>query len=162
MSLLSLSHTFDVCLTEIEDGKKKWIESGLLQRVSNPWKTIPGSHTQIPMLWKVCSGSPDIEKIHLANDAVVDWQINYKKKNVEEKDDPPKDRSDIPYYQPSSQNRTLRDFFGHMAKNYNWCFTQSDLKGFAGSLSAVLKSLYDERLKKYVSDVNLRPIHELV
>ena len=62
-----------------------------------------------------------------------------------------------PFYQPSTQNVELRTFFAHMARTHNWQFNENDLKGFTGSLDAVIAELYDQRLKKYVSfyDINI-------
>ena len=135
--------------TELENGDLKWELSGQMEMIDNPWKVIPSSRDKIPQLFQTVSGLPNTEKIHIANNAVVDWQMNLKKKRVSSTDT--NDRKSIPFLQPSVQNRTLRDFFSHMAKMYNWQFTQSDLSGFEGSLAGVLKELYKQRLAEFVS-----------
>ena len=136
----------------LENGEKKWEKSGLLDEIENPWRNRPNAKPTIPALFKMLSGVPDTDMIHLGNSAIVDWMLGFKKKSLPKKvNDPPKSMKDVKWYQVSSQNRMIRDFFSHMNKNYDWMFTQSNLKGFEGCLAGVLKEMYRQRLLEFVS-----------
>ena len=123
-----------------------------MQEIENPWRNRKNAKPKIPALFKMVSGVPDNDMILLANNAIVDWMLQFKKKSLPKKvNDPPKSMKDVQWYQVSSQNRMIRDFFSHMNKNYDWMFTQSNLKGFEGCLAGVLKEMYRQRLLDFVS-----------
>ena len=79
---------------------------------------------------------------------LVDYQVNLKVKRV-------KKGTECPYYSPNTQNTLLWTFIGHMRTCHNWHYTVDHFKGFEGALSGVLRVLYTEREKLYVSIYDL-------
>jgi hypothetical protein len=81
----------------------------------------------------------------LRNQILCEWQAQLKMKN-------PCPKTGRPWYQPSVQNMKLRTFFSKMKANHGWEMNYSDdFRGYEGSLSVVLKTLYKERGKTWVS-----------
>ena len=80
----------------------------------------------------------------LCNALVVDHQVNLKKIRKLKTDE-------FEYYHPSTQAVELRTFFAHMNTMQDWRYTKKDLSGFKGSLQRVMKEVFAQRLKKYVS-----------
>ena len=123
-------------------GKQKW--NSMLQNVRNPQFVVGNGSPEVPFAFPSVAGIPSRKKLLLADAMLCDWQLNLKKK-VDVKD------GECPFYQPSTQNVELRTFFGHMSKHHDWQFSDSELKGFKGSLYGVIQEMYAQRLEKYVS-----------
>ena len=129
-----------------KNGKMKWKK--MLEAVTNPFycrrKKLMSSKT-IPRCFVILSGKKTLEKIELANQLIVDWQLPLKliKKS--------KDKNECPYYKPSSQSSNFRAFLSIMRKSYHWRFKQTDFTGFEGSLNATMSTVFEERFEKWVS-----------
>ena len=126
-----------------KNGKQKWEK--MLKEVTNPNYT-PGSRQpkNVPLAFVAMAGKLLPEKIMVCNHMMVDWQLRLKKKKTKE--------NGCPWYQPNTQAVYLRTFFSHMAKNHSWNIGESELKGFEGSLNAVLKELFAQRYEEWVSN----------
>jgi len=123
-------------------GKQKW--NFMLKTVKNPQFVVGNGSPEVPFAFPSVAGIPTRKKLHLANAMICDWQLNLRKKGVV------KD-GECPYYQPSTQNVELRTFFGHMTKHHDWQFSDSELKGFEGSLYGCIQEMYAQRLEEFVS-----------
>ena len=51
------------------------------------------------------------------------------------------------FHQPSTTNRILRQFFGHMATYHDWKLRVAHDFNFQGGLHRFLKDIYQERLE---------------
>ena len=116
----------------------------MLKNVKNPQFVVGNGSSVVPFAFVAVSGFPSRKKLMLANAMLIDWQINLRKKTTK------KDEV-CPFYQPSTQNVEMRTFFAHMAKMHDWQFSESELKGYKGSLTGVIQEIYAQRLEKYVS-----------
>ena len=115
----------------------------LLKEVKNPF--FRGSGT-VPKLYTMVSGRPpsDREALELTNRVMIDWARVYRKLVV-------RDGATCPYYEPSSTMTAFRSLFAYFGCACGWEIGLDDLKGFPGSLDAVLTKLFADRQKKYVS-----------
>ena len=125
-----------------KNGKKKW--GAMLVMVDNP-NYVAGveMEKEIPAAFVVCGGRKTLKKKYLTNSMLKDWLIRMKKINA--------DRVKVPFYKPSAQNQMIRTFFGSMSKNYGWNWSETNFKGFKGSLAGAMQEVYKERRKIYVS-----------
>ena len=103
----------------------------------------PTGTVQMEKIFSVLSGVVTPEKKALCNAAMVDWQTNVRKKKVA--------AGACPYYSPSSSNTNIRVFFATTKTMYDWRLTLDDLSGFPGSLTGVIKVLYEKRANDWVS-----------
>lgn len=102
----------------------------------------------IPLLYVVVSGKKpeeDRDCLDLVNRVMVDFVRVYKK-------DRPKKGSTCPYYEPSSTMTSLRSLFAYLTVACGWLICLDDLRGFNGSLDAVLSDLFAKRVEEYVSN----------
>ena len=126
-----------------KDGKQKW--AYLLVEVKNPNYTPGNSFSKtVPRAFVAVAGERSRAKLMLCNALVVDHQVNLKKIRKLKTDE-------FEYYHPSTQAVELRTFFAHMNTMHDWRYTEKDLSGFKGSLQGVMKEVFAQRLKKYVS-----------
>ena len=95
-------------------------------------------------IFAVLAGPVTGEKRALCNAALVDWQVNVRKKKIP--------RNGCPFYSPSSTNTNVRVFFATTKNEYEWQLTLDHMSGFPGSLAAVLKTLYAKRALEWVSN----------
>ena len=126
-----------------KDGKPKW--ESMLVEVDNPYFNGMGpDHVEkVPKAFTQVSGAITPMKSQLANNMLVDWMLILKKQTVSP--------GECEFFQPSTTNLMLRTFFPFMGKFHNWKFTTASFSNFEGCLSGVLKSIYEQRRKKYVS-----------
>ena len=117
---------------------KKLLEPVILKR--------RGKNRTIPALFAILSGTVTRNKVELANRALVDWQVRVRKKVVGKKG--------CPWFQPSSQATDYKTFLGKMYKEYDWELSQSDFKGFEGSVNAVTEKMFNDRREEWVSIFN--------
>ena len=116
----------------------------MLRNVKNP-HYVPGNGLiEVPFAFVSVAGPISKKKLMLANEMLKDWQLKLEKK-VKVKD------GECRFYQPSTQNVELRTFFGHMSKCHDWQFSETELRGFKGSLTGVIQEMYAQRLEKFVS-----------
>jgi hypothetical protein len=117
----------------------------MLEEVDNPnFNGMSSDHPE--KVWKAftaVSGAISPMKSQLANSMLVDWMLALRK----EKFSP----SECEYFQPSTTNLMLRTFFPFMARFHNWKYTTASFSNFEGCLSGVLKAIYEQRRKEYVS-----------
>ena len=127
---------------ETSTGKKKWEK--VLELVPNPNPTVGrrAMSKEVPRCFVELSGQITNDKINLLNGMLVDWQMRHKKCKVKD--------GECPWFQPGTQNLNIRAFLAHMAKNYNWNYTKRDFENSEGSLNAVMTSIYNDRLEKWV------------
>ena len=88
----------------------------------------------------------DRSDLEIANAAFVDWHVSLRKvKQVDEK-------KEFPFLQPASQNMMHRTLMARLRDAYDFRYTTSDFTKFNGSLGGVLASLYNQRVKIWVSE----------
>ena len=121
----------------------------LLEEVPNPFATSRdvAASGMIPLLYVVVSGKKaeeDRDSLDLVNRVMVDFVRVYKK-------DRPKKGFTCPYYEPSSTMTSLRSLFAYLTVACGWLICLDDLRGFNGSLDAVLTDLFAKRVEEYVS-----------
>ena len=129
------------------EGKQKW--EAMLVPVPNRYY-IPGrkySAQNVPRFFDLLSGDKTPSKTQMANSLLVDFSLKHKKRRFKE--------GDCPWYSPVTQSTELRVMLAHMTKNYGWQYTELDFKGFEGCLNGVLQTMYEQRLKEWVSLENM-------
>ena len=87
----------------------------------------------------------DKDALELANRAFIDWARVYKKIRKGK-------GLSCPFYEPSSTMTALRSLFAYLTVTCGWLICMDDLKGFDGSLDAVLVDLFAARQREYVRD----------
>ena len=115
----------------------------LLKLVENP---CARGGKKIPLLYKVVAGreATDSEALELANRAFVDWVRVHRKVRLKSSDN-------CPYYSPSSTMTSIRSLLAYLMRACGWVICFDDMRGFDGSLDAVLKDLFHQRQKDWVS-----------
>ena len=133
---------FLALVTNDDPPKKVWEHA--LEKVKNPFYTVGRGNCEamIARVFIMMHGYTNEVK-ELSNRVIVDWQCVMKKKKYKE--------GECPYYSPAVQNMLLRVFFAIMKDRYNFQFVIGDFKKFKGSLSGVMRELYAQRRKDWVS-----------
>ena len=106
-------------------------------------RSDPTGSKDVELIFEVLSGPVTAEKKAICNAAMVDWQVNVKKKKVP--------LGGCPFYSPASTNTNLRVFFATCKSQHDWHLCLEDVSGYPGSLAGVLKVLYEKRSKEWVS-----------
>ena len=134
-------------LIENDDGSQTY--ANLLTPVET---TVVGSRDKrtVPVVFLMCAGIQTKAKLLLINKIVVEWQIRLKKKRI--------GTDGCPWYNPSSQSTEIWAFFGSMKRNYDWRYLDADLKGFEGSLHAVMADVFKQRAEKWVRNFFMLPL----
>ena len=131
-----------------KDGNRKWAKA--LKMVENPFfcPTQAGSlrPKEVPHAYVLVAGDKSQHKREMINAMVVDWQVDLRKTKL-------KKGQTCPFYSPVTQNGIVRTFFAFMKDNHGWQYTDTDFRGFTGSLNSVLSVLYDERFQQFVSRI---------
>ena len=139
LASMSLYNKFTVFLATLPKGY-----FGTLQAyVRNPIGIL------VPRFVVVCSCRIDMQKRKLCNEVMCRWVKTWRR----EKSCP---CSKNTFLQPSTTNRMLRQFFGHMKRHHDWYYNPVKDFQFIGGLAREVKDLYSERLVN--DDVSLNYI----
>ena len=104
---------------------------------------VRGETRQVPLIFVLCSGKLDQQKLEFGNKVIVEWQMRHKMEKPNEKG--------CPWYSPSTQSGKFRAFIGHMGRDYDWRMTNTMLQGFSGALHSVMEDVFKLRVKEWVS-----------
>ena len=117
----------------------------MLEDVPNPQFTprMRANNEMVPRCFVPVSGTVDAQKLSLANNMLVDWQLHHSKRRVRD--------GECPWYSPNLQNMKVRTFLARMNKNYAWQYTKKDFDRLEGCLNSVMAKVDEERFKEWVS-----------